>query len=235
MIVIPTTYSATVTAQKTRAFQADKGDGFIENVIGPNVYGEPKAAAFTAGVGTDLPALLADETYGDGKPLTSAHVQNYVVAINNLSSYKCAPHMPFAKTTVMTTLGVAGWEPSFIIPFFLGPMPPPGWIRYLKVAPFMKTSNAAGTASCRVTSSRFPPAIGPGDVLQFAEQVNSVEFTTNSTSYTEATAQDLVPVRGTFAAGHTFLIVEIQNSDLFITTSFRGLSTLYLGPLVRDV
>jgi hypothetical protein len=236
-VVIPQAYSAVQTSQKTKAFQADGSDGHILDTIEPNAYGTQTVTGYTNGVSTDLPALLADVSYGDGKPLTPYQLGYLVRGANNLVNYKTATHTPIASwrddsPTYSEDMATdeTEYQLHMVFPFYVGGFQVAGRTRYISVAPQFRSEGGA-TAYVRVTSSMFPPT---GTSLSdpdwtFREPARSVEFTTTSTTLVTATAQDLLPVPAQIP-GHTWLSISLKCTGGDVVRC-SGLPVLYLKAL----
>lgn len=231
IIGVPRSYSVVQSSQQLHAFQADDSTGEIEASAQPNLYGESAWEAFTAADPTTLPALLADELYGDGKPLTPAHLQGAAVMLNNLAHYKTAPHSPMLFHSTQFGGNPVIYLPAYSAPFYLGTQWPGGYGRKLRVAPMMRVTGAI-TGYIRVTSSRFmPKPHADGTRLDFQGPSRSVEFTTTSTSWAEAAEQELLPVRAGLPPACTWITVEYKVSSAIASVGGYGLTRLYLGPL----
>lgn len=231
--IIPQEYSAVQDSQKLHAFQADDGDGHIEDVAEPNSYGTQKMLSFTRGVATDLPALLADELHGDGKPVTPFQLQSLTRMHNNLINCKAATHAPTvaysAAGDALLTSSSADYELIQIFPVYIGGITPAGRNRYLSIAPQFR-STTGDAVYVKVTSSRFRPTGSSLTGYTFSGATRSVEFTTSSTTSAIATAQNLLPVPAQFP-GHTWLAVQLKAEGL-AECRCAGFPVLYLKPLV---
>lgn len=234
LVVIPQAYTSVQASQKLHAFQADDADGMVLNTIEPNSYGSGTDLTFARGLATDLPVLLADESYGDGKPLTPYQLQYMSRMVNNLISYKAATHIPLMLTTVagasILNTSVAAYTLMFSVPVAVGGFVPRGWLRAISIAPQFFSGGAHGTSYVRVTSSRFPPTGTALTDVVFAGATRSVVFTTTSATAVTATAQDLVIVPAQFP-GHTWLTVEIKTTTLS-SCNVLGFPICQLKPLV---
>lgn len=223
-VVIPQAYTSVTTSQKLRAFQADNDDGLIQNTIDPNGYGTQRELTFSRSTGVDLPALIAHEAYGDGKPLTP--YQSYYLAKgrNNLIQYKAAAHQPELVTPLVTSESEE-FELMFVYPLLIGGLPLASRPRYLSVAPRFR-SGSGGEVWVKVVSSRFPPGGTSRTKPLYGGAYRWVVFSTTSTTSTVATAQDLLPVAASLP-GHTWLSVHLK-AEAGDECSWRGLPILRL-------
>jgi hypothetical protein len=228
-VVIPQSYSSVQASQKLAAFQADDADGMIQNVIEPNGYGTQWSLNFNHPTGTELPALLAEETYGDGKPLTP--FQGYYLSrgLNNLIQRKTATHRPVVRDTYYATTS-ATYELLQILPFLMGGMPADtGRIRYISVAVHAR-STSGGQVDIQVISSRLPPSGSSNTGFSFGRGHRIVSFSTSSTTSVILGPEDLLPVWSTLQS-HTWLSV-IAKAEPGTECRIYGLPTLYLKPML---
>lgn len=214
-VVIPQSYTSVQTSQKLHAFQADDADALIQDTIEPNSYGTRKVRTYTASASTALPALLADESYGDGKPLTPFQLQYLVRMANNLVSYKTAPYfggvigLNAGTATHITT--ATSYRLVAMFPAYIGGAAMTGRKRYLSIAPVMRSSSAGSAAYLKVVSSAHPPTGRSYDDFSYYGSTRSVEFSTTSGSVTLLTAQDLLPVRGNVPE-HTWISLQLKGT-----------------------
>lgn len=223
-------WSACTDAQKIHAFQADDGDGMIEDAAEPNTYGEPKWAAFTAPTLSLPPNLqIPAETWGDGLPLDAGHLHDVALFNNQLPNYRTAINAPVMLRSQAPSSGVDTFRIMMIFPLFLGPSAAAGKVRKLYLAPMFRSSDAANTATVRVTSSQQPPAADPATgALRFGPEAQSLTFTTMSTALGEAAEQSLLPVRSEGVI--TWITVELAADTVAETCYCQGLSRCYVGP-----
>jgi hypothetical protein len=232
-VIIPQAYTSVQTSQKTKCFQADDADARILDTIEPNTYGTQKKLSYTASVATELPALLADETYGDGKPLTPFQLYYLVRMANNLASYKTAPHAPFAQLlnaagTALFATTATSYTLMGILPFFVGGISTTGRTRNISIAPQGKIS-AAGTAYFKFVASARPPVGRSLTDFTYVGTNREVEFTTTSTTTTTLTAQDLPTVNGSIP-GWTWLSIQMKTGGAN-EARLAGIPILYLKPM----
>ncbi len=226
--MVPQLYADVVASQKLRAFLADDGDGLVQDVAQPNLYGEyPQSGAFARSAPTDLPMLIPDESDNEGRPLTSGLLNKWATMGNNLISYKSAPNMPMVwKTTPQSSSSSYEWVCTF--PFYIGSNPYKMGSRVIRVASRMRTDSGATTGSVKVTSSRHRPS-GTDSPIEFDGTTQSVTFTMNSTTEATQTTQDLPIVTATLQ-GYTWITIETKASGGG-TIFLRGLPVLYLSEL----
>jgi hypothetical protein len=232
-VVIPQSYTSVQASQKLHAFQADDADAMILNTIEPNSYGTRKVRTYSESASTDLPALLADELYGDGKPLTPFQLQYLVRMANNLVSYKTAPSyvgcigLDAGSSSHTTT--ATSYTLMAMFPVYIGGASMTGRTRYLSIAPVFRTTNAANAAYVKVVSSAGPPTGRSLTTPVYVGTTRSVEFTTTSTSQAQATAQDLLPVRCNIPE-HTWISIQMKCSG-GSTARLSHFNIFYLKPL----
>lgn len=230
--VIPQAYADVQASQKLHAFQADDGDGLVQDVVEPNSYGTQAQLGFTRAVATTKPALLADEAFGDGMPVTPYQLQHLTRMHNNLISYKTATHVPMmmvstAGAALLTATGAA-YALRQYFPVYIGGIQAAGRTRYLSIAPMFRSENG-NAVYVKVTSSRFPPTGVSNSGHTFAGPTRSVEFTTSSTTAVVASAQNLTPVPAQFP-GHTWISVELKVTGTEQCHCY-GFPTFYLKPI----
>ncbi len=214
-VVIPQAYTSAQTSQKLHAFQADDADAMVQNTIEPNSYGTRKVRTYTASAPTALPALLADELYGDGKPITPFQLQYLVRMANNLVSYKTATYNTGCAGLNAGNVAFLTTATSYVIvamfPMYIGGASMTGRRRYLSVAPVIRTSGAGNTAYLKVVSSSRPPLGRTSSLPEFVGAYRSIEFSMSSTTPTEQTAQDLLPVRSNVPE-HTWISILMKGT-----------------------
>lgn len=218
-VVIPQAYSDVTASQQLHAFQADDADGLIEDEAEPNGLGTQTQLSFTRSVATDLPALLADESYGDGKPLTPYQLQYLTRMRNNLISYKTAPHLGTINVSNFDSAG----NIHLIFPFYIGGIASAGTVRYLSIAPMIAFADIT-PSTLTVVSSRFPPT-GTLNNPVWSGPTRSITFDAESSSFVIADAQDLVPIPAQLP-GHTWISVVIGNECVF-----KGFPAFRLKPI----
>jgi hypothetical protein len=224
--VVATGYANAVATQKTDAFQADDSDMRIVDSRDPYEYGDyDSTIAFTASAATELPERYADAQYGDGVPLASSYHRASAIMLNNLVSYRTAIQMPMMLSSVASEAGTT-YTLVFCAPYFIGPGMTFGLSRLLKIAP-MLSIGAAGTGTCRVTISKFPPSGSALTTTTYAYPYKQLTFTTTSNgTYEIATAQTVSPV--TDANGVGWVSVELKSNDGEVVCLLRGLAEFRL-------
>jgi hypothetical protein len=232
-VVIPQSYTSVQTSQKLHAFQADDADAMILNTIEPNSYGTRKVRTYSESAATDLPALLADELYGDGRPLTPFQLQYLTRMANNLVSYKTAPSYVgcvglnagsashFTSATTYTLMAM--------FPIYIGGASMTGRTRSLSIGPVFRTTSAGNTAYVKVVSSARPPTGRSLTAPVYVGTTRSVEFTSDSASQSQATAQDLLPVRCNIPE-HTWISIQMKCTG-GSTNRLSHFNVFYLKPL----
>lgn len=223
-VVIPQQYASVIASQKLKAYQADDADGMIQDVAEPNGYGTQNQLIFSRTTGTDVPVLLAEESYGDGRPLTPYQLYYLGKGVNNLTSYKTATHRPELLYDLATTTS-PDYELLLVFPFYVGGLQAGGRNRYISVAPRFRSS-AGDRVFVKVVSSRFPPSgttlVGPS----YSGAVRSVAFSTTDTTYVATSALNLLPVPAQMP-GHTWLSV-LCKAEPGSECKLQGFPTLYL-------
>jgi hypothetical protein len=237
-LLLPATYSEVFAngndEQVLGAFQADSGDGKIEDLITPNIWGSTSELQFEDEDGTELPEFAAADLAGDGKPLTPAHTRIIAVTHNNLLNYKGTPlHLPdysdqpvpadIISGTDLRTLRVRALPLGF---WFL----PAGYRRMLRIA-IRVSADFGDDLTIRITSSKRPPRGGVFTGADFQEPFRQIEFThTGDTGLHHLDAQEIEPVLSN-TPGVTFLTVQGYMSAGGEQGLFAGVSELWLGPL----
>ncbi len=231
--VVPQLYTAVTATQKLKAFIADDADGLIQDAAQPNLYGEkPMAGAFTRVTGADVPTLIANEVDDEGRPVHPGLLNDLIRMANNLASYKAAPHCPETWDTNWPTSVLTAYRIVFVRPFPIGGYLYKATRRIIKVATRLSISDAAQTATARVTSSRHAPYHSDDGTPAWSGPKRQITFTrTGSTSSADQAIQDLPIVKGDIP-GMTWITVELKTSNVAATANLRGLPTFYLGPVV---
>jgi hypothetical protein len=204
-VVVPQSYTSVQASQKLHAYQADS-DGLILDAAEENSFGTQKQLNYSAGVATDLPALIPTERTGDGKPITPYELQYMTRMVNNLVSYKTATHLPWSEYSPANTAASA-YRLMFMAPVWIGGFQLAGRTRYLSVAPMIKSTSGA-TVYARMLSSRFAPT-GSLDDPWYIAGYNSVEFTTTSTTHNVPAALDLLPIPASMP-GYTWISIQMK-------------------------
>lgn len=230
--IVPQLYADVEDTQLLVAFLADRNDGLIQDEAQPNLYGDmiPKGT-FTRADGTALPSLMADEVDDEGRPLHAGLLYDFATMANNLVSYKCAPNQPQIWDTNKPETSQSTYRRVLCFPFYIGGAPYAATNRVIRIGTRLSISDAAQTASVRVTSSRHPPT---GTTIQnpvFVGPYRQVTFTrTGSTAAADQTVQELPIVMGD-DPGITWLTFEIKSSNGVATATMHGIPTLYLSEI----
>ena len=237
-IIVPDTYSACQATQQTNTYQADDADGLVENARNPyglSVLGSSQDPSFTLNVATTLPSRPSTYAYGDGKPLDVAYEFQAAELANNMASYKTAPMCPEVYSDTRTHSGATSYLLTDVVIAGVGEGRLPATLtRKLWVAPHFRSTDG-NTATIRISLCKLWPQ---GDSLNSAilpEPYVSATFTTTSTTFVTATAQDL-DIRhlnlspGPFG-GVGFVCVELVKGGSS-NVEYDGLSICRLGPLV---
>lgn len=221
-------YNQTQASQKLYAFQADDGDGKIQDLIDSNLQGDTTKLGSAAADLTLLPSRYASEQYGDGAPFSAAFVRDQIRMANNLLNYKTAPHMPFLTDSytgppVATIVGGA-YQVQWTFPFYVGPGRWPAPLSRKIICGPVFTSGG-GTIGCRIISSANPPKDDDFESATYFGPKQTVSWTTSGTK-THGAAQSLTVVRAENIPEFTWITVEAQDGSIFL-----GLHELRLGPL----
>lgn len=233
--VVPQDYATVQGSQRSSAFQADDADGLVSGTRQPYamvVSGTGQANPFTGSAATELPARWADVASGDGVALDVAYARDAGRLANNLVSYKTGPQTPAVCSEARSGSPTGTWKLVTIEPVAVGI----GELfasqtRKLSVAPQFR-SKTGGSVSVRVSLCRLWPQ---GDSLHDATLVDpyvSATFTTTSTTYVTATAQDLdiahLNLSPSSLGGLGWLAVEVNSGNAEVL----GLARRCLGPVV---
>lgn len=218
-------------SQQLWTYLADD-DGLIEDEAEANTFGEEGMVPFDrsltpAAIRYRLPPTFIDD---DGRPLHPGVLYDHMVNINNLLSYTCAPQASMIHYQHHAT-NLDFYTLTDVFPFFFGLSPTTTAHRKLMVGPILRTSVAAATVRCRVTSSKFPPH-GPADQhANFIGPFQQHEFLlTGSTSDIFVNSVELECVLGD-DSGMTWISVELSISGLGAVGQFRGFHRLILLPI----
>lgn len=218
-------------SQQLVAFLADD-DGLIEDEAEANTFGEEGTVPFDrsltpAALLYRLPPTFVDD---DGRPLHAGTVLDHCVNINNLLSYTCAQQAQMIHYQHHGTTS-PNYLVSDVFPFFFGLMPTSTAHRKLLVSPILRTTVAAATVRCRVTTSKFPPH-GPADQhANFVGPFKQVEFLWTGGTGDVIQPQRELPIIPADTAGITWITVELSISGLGAFGQFRGFNRLMLTPI----
>jgi hypothetical protein len=158
-------YATTVTAQKTKSFQAGT-NGRIANVASPAQYGIQSQSFFVLTFGlhdhTTVPELPANISYGPGtgSGRDTGYDQELALLLDNLMDHKTARSSPFLDNTISSNTSYDGYRLLRIRPIFLGDMLMGARGRYLYIRPFWRSQGSGGATvdvSLRVTLSGYLP------------------------------------------------------------------------------
>jgi hypothetical protein len=228
-------YDQVTSSQQLRSFQADGGDGAIQDLAEPNSLGDTViAGTIPAADSSVLPARHSSQKYGDGKPLSASVVRGVVRMANNLSDYKTSPHMPIvnSESAVAFATGSTDLHHLKTFPFPIGPATA-GTVRRLIHAAVQFASTTGASAVVRITSSVLPPKVvanltGIPTSSWGRTRRGAIDFTTTSTTqYTLAAAQTIQPVAAFDAPGFTWITVEANG---FV--DLAGIPEFHLGPKI---
>jgi hypothetical protein len=230
--VVPDEYDSCQESQQLVAFQADSGDGLIgaatidANLVG----GKQKLGSASADI-TLLPERYASKHIADGYPFPSHLMRQFCRMSNNLTNYKTAPHMPMItqSETVVSTSGSSEYIVLWTIPFYIGnEYWPGGRKRTLNVAPYFRSGDGVTSVTVRVTSSANQPEGSSYTDTSWHGPKNQITFSTTSSTFAIATAQELDIVRAASPNPNEITWLTVEANDL---VGFKGLGELWLGPL----
>jgi hypothetical protein len=233
-------YGDAVTAQRTKSYQADDGDGLIADLRAPYglaSFGAGQVQSFTASTpATELAARPPDAAYGDGVALDTGHARDVARNVNALVSYLTAPQCPEVVESMAHSGTAATRTLVYAAPVFVGVgTTAQDWTRRLYVSPTIAKSGGA-SATVRVTlARRMPRSADPTDVsrddVEFIAPYVQTTFTTTS-----ATRENQTPVALSIdhlqlgegpLGGWGWLMVEVSSTGLFY-----GFGLCYVGPMV---
>lgn len=186
-------YANALTAQQTGfSYQADDADGQVVDSASPYEYGAilPTGAWSDPSLSDEV-ELPPDQIYGEGESRDVGHDRALAQLLNNLVDVKTNKFFPQLGDIVSGTVG-GSMLITHAFPVFLDPIPF-GFSnrRALKVAPFM-ASGDGGPVTVRVTLTDRPPWEGDSIDHTRPNAYSSYDFTTSSTTWATATAQDLL-------------------------------------------
>jgi hypothetical protein len=231
--VVPQRYSQVADSQKLSSYLAGVSSGLIQSLAQPNLYAEdPASGVFTRANPSTLPSRFPTESYQDGRPLHVGLVADHYTMLNNLVSYKTAPHQPHLWNSPATTqLEGTDFVVVAIFPFYLGGGFYKKAQRTLHVAPVLRISNSASTASLRVTSSARPP-VGVYTAAKWTGAKQSITFTRTGTIFDTELAEQVLPLVRASAPQCTWITLELKTSNDNHVAACRGFTRFYLGPVL---
>lgn len=203
------TYSAVISGQQDKAFQADDSDGLIEDVAQPDMFGQIlSTVAATASSHTDLPEFHAAVDYGDGKAYDVGSLKGFARLVDNLIDHKTAIQNPVLVNEVMTNTDyTTGYKLVYLMPVYLSNGISTNAVnRYLKVAPIFRSSDGT-KVSVKITLSRGAPTFAGLNDVSHTFPISAAEFETTSTDWVIPTAdQANVMIKG--SRGWAWLSLE---------------------------
>lgn len=224
-------YASAVTAQRTKAFQADDADNLVQNLRAPFEYGVGgQASSFTAWSASDMVELPPNAAYGDGVGRDTGHEFGLIRLLNNLYQYKTCISSPLLSDVELNTAlwgTTATYKLVQACPIFLThEVLLNSAYRNLSVAPHFKS--ASGSSSVRVSLCKSPPLDTDMFDVDRGTVYSEVTFTTSSTTYATPTAQDLdMTLVKNGLTGCAWLIVECtENARTW------GLAHVQEGPVI---
>jgi hypothetical protein len=211
--IVADTFSTCQATQQDKAFQADDGDGLIEDEAQPRMYGLTSSnTAATAASHTDLPELHSNVAYGDGEPYDVGSLVGLSRLVDNLIDHKtaiCSPMLGPALSNTTYNTGV-GWQLVMMTPIFLSTGKLSNSVfRYAKVAPMFRSITGVST-SLRVSLCRTPPTDPTLNDIVVPIPNASVEFTTSSTTFEIPAALSMnLGIKDSYA-GMAWLLIECK-------------------------
>jgi hypothetical protein len=202
-------YGDAVTLQRTKCYQADDADGRIVDDRPPFQYGAGGSRLPYSGTAPAV-ELPPDTASGDGVSLDVGHQQALAYLLENLLRFKMARSSPFLYSDELSGAGATGtYRLVEMCPIHLSYELLANARRSLNVAPMIKSSDGA-LASIRVSLVPTPPTDNTIDDIDLGNVVNSVVFTTTSTTYSTPTPQplDITSVKG--KNGVAYLLIELN-------------------------
>lgn len=234
--VISQAYSAATTTQHVHVYQADEGDGLIEDTTLAYLYGTaPGDATYTtnAAMASSLPfsypnaiEMVPSTVRVDGAGRDVAWEAAIARIGNNLIDYKYAPSLSMLSNTVAsnTTVTGTGYLLVHYFPVFLTEEALSNEIyRLMTVAPWAYSTDGTST-KIRVTLSRERPSFPTYENVAWSGTYAQYEWT-GITSTSPATLSDgtlTVNVKG--AAGEAWIAIECGYK-----CATRGLAKCFVG------
>jgi hypothetical protein len=233
-VIMYDAYGTVTSTQKAKCYQADDADGLIVDTAQAYGFGWFGLQQGTQGVATveaatTLPALIASNAYGDGRPMDVWHDINAARMIHNFMDYKSAPQQPtsYASAELRGFTGAGTYQLVEMQPIFVGMMQLLGSTINLSVSPRLRSTDGS-TAEVRIRLCKFRPTGTTCDDVTFTGPYQSVSFTTTSTTFSVPTAQTLdiahLKLSDGLLGGIGYLTVEIKTK-----TEFTGLARCVIG------
>jgi hypothetical protein len=188
-------YSEATASQHLHVYQADDGDGLIQDEAQPFLYNGTigsNSSLIAAETHTNLPEMVPSSTYTDGAPLDVGHVRAMIRAANNLLDYKTAIKAPKMFTSEISNTDVTGTSYKLVDywPVFLGAEVPTATVVRQIATSVMARSTDGTSTKIRVTLSRNRPTASTLTDVTFAGTYSQVEWTgiTSTTAAVQSTA-----------------------------------------------
>jgi hypothetical protein len=230
--VVSVAYLSATTTQQGDAYQADNETGLVQSSrqpIGMVASGRGQGGSvFTVAAATELPALYATTSYGDGAPLHTGAAVDSARLANNLVSYKTASQMPSLHEVSSAAAGAGVYRLIGLRPIFVGAGQLSGnqTIR-LYLSPMFR-SKAGASVTVRVTLARRMPQGASRDNVTRVSPYVDASWSTTSTTLTTGTVATLDTRHCDRAptAGTAWLLVEATGD-----AEYAGLTRCHLGPV----
>jgi hypothetical protein len=229
----PQRFSTVQDSQELVSYLAGSDD-LVQDLVQPNSFGDNVIGVFARTTPDVFPCrLIPDESVTEGRPLSPGTLFDHLVNLNTLVSRVTAPHMPMQHNggtphSVQTTT----YRLINLFPFFVGLTPHPAATRRIFVAPILSIGNAAQTATCRVTSSKFPPTGGNSQPPRWTGPKRQLEFLRTGATSEAAIASQSMPVVMAEKPGWTWISVELKTTSGAALALFRGFHVLNMGPVI---
>lgn len=229
-----TEYTGATATQQAYVYQADDADGLIADARQPYEIVHTsggQSATYTLTAASEPPALYATNQIGDGVALDVGGEFDIARLANHLIHYKTAPQCPRVYSELRSARTPAGtWELIETFPVFVGMGTIQVWqTRKLYVAPCFR-STTGGTASVRITLSRYLPSGATRSDVTFPGTVEQTTFTSTSTTFAIPAAVGLpikhLKLTDGVLGGVGFISIEVS-----AVCESAGLARQFEGPL----
>ena len=203
------TYDAVQSAQHDKSFQADDADGLVQNTAQAYQFGLATSSIdATPSSHTDLPERYVELTYGDGNPYDVGSIVGFARLVSNLIDHKTAIQGPSLSNTVLSnTVNATGYRIVRMEPIYLtGAMLSNTIVRYLSVAPWLRSSDGTAT-SVRVSLCAVRPKDDSLDDADRGTPLSDATWNTSSTTWQQG-ARALLTINVKQTLRVVWLVIE---------------------------
>jgi len=213
--VIYDDWSDAISAQQSKVYQADDGDGLVSDDAQPFLYvigtGD---TVYTANSATPDIELVPASSYADGSGRDVGHEAALVRAVDNFIDYKSAIHGAHLFPSEVSSSGVGAndWLLVDVRPVYLTPeILTNGVRRYVSLAPMARSTDGTATR-IRITLATNPPRGGSlTNVNRGSRTVEAVWENITSTTAAILTPQLVSATVKEFGGRYVWMLVEVGN------------------------